>query len=102
MPLVSRAILKHMQETVVSLQQAPDSMSRLMFSAPFLVNHNRDADLFAERTSRLLARRAGLKTFSSRAPCWCTNTLANFSVSQPATRGCASISDAPFKWRNIP
>jgi hypothetical protein len=32
-----------MQETVVSLQQAPDSTSRLMFSAPFLVNHNRDS-----------------------------------------------------------
>jgi hypothetical protein len=37
-----------MQETVVSLQQAPDSTSRLMFSAPFLVNHYRDSDLSAE------------------------------------------------------
>jgi ribonuclease E len=26
--------------------------------------------------------------------------FACFSVSQPTTRGCASISDAPFKWRN--
>jgi hypothetical protein len=90
-----------MQETVVSLQQAPDSTSRLMFSAPFLVNHNRDSDLFAERTSRRLARHAGLKTFSSHAPNRREIILANFCVSQPATRGCASIYGAPFKWRNI-
>ncbi len=57
-----------MQETVISLQQAPDSTSRLMFSAPFLVNHNCDSDLFAERTSRLLVRRAGLKTFFFARP----------------------------------
>jgi len=72
-----------------------------MFSAPFLVNHNRDPDLFAERTSRRLARHAGLKTFSSRALVGRATILANFCVSQPATRGCASISGAPFKWRNI-